>query len=121
MLSIINPADLRGFKVATAGSEASESGAGASPRENERPLGFLRGQVPRAYRFEPSRIVLSVLADSAARNDRGMPAGGLVGEACKVPTLHDEEDKEGDEEEETLVAGLYLVAARGIARGIDRP
>lgn len=110
--------------MATAGCKAAESGAGASPRENERPLGFLRGQVPRAYRFEPSRIVLSVLADSAARNDRGMPAGGLVGEACKVPTLHDKEDEEGDEEEEeeeTLVAGLYLVAARGIARGIDRP
>lgn len=63
-----------------------------------------------------------MLADSAARNDRGMPAGGLLGEACKVPTLHDKEDKEGDEEEEeTLVAGLYLVAAGGTARGIDRP
>lgn len=103
MLSIINPADSRGFKAATAGCKAAESGRGAWPRENERPLGFLRGQVPRAYRFEPSGIVLCVLADSAARNDRGMPAGGLVGEACKVPTLHDEE------EEETLVAGLYLV------------
>lgn len=120
MLSIINPADLRGFKVATAGCKAAESATGASARENERPLGFLRGQVRRAYRFEPSRIVLSVLADSAARNDRGMPAGGLLGEACKVGTLHDREDKEGDEEE-TLVAGLYLVAAGGIARGIDRP
>ncbi|KAK1132629.1 hypothetical protein K0M31_014014 [Melipona bicolor] len=63
--------------------------------------------------------------------------GGLLVESCKVPTLHDGQDKEGgeeeataeeaeeaeeEEEEEILVAGLYcLVAARGIARGIDRP
>ena len=68
-----------------------------------------------------------------------MPAGGLLVESCKVPTLHDEQDKEWDEEEEAtakeaeeeeeeeeeeeiFVAGLYcLVAAREITRGIDRP
>lgn len=60
---------------------------GRVPRCNQANAALFTEASRRAYRLEPSRIV-SLCWPIAARNDRGMPVGGLFDTASKVPTLH---------------------------------